>query len=118
MAERLRFLLMYDIRQPRRLRRVHEVAVDYGERLQYSVYICDLTRQELVKLRARLREELNLLEDSVSIFDLGPTSGRTATRVEHLGPTAPVIRGELDDPTTIGDPRELRWRRGCGECSQ
>ncbi len=101
MAERLRFLLTYDIRQPRRLRRVHEIAVDYGERLQYSVYICDLTRQEMVALRARLRRELNLLEDSVSIFDLGPTSGKTATRVEHLGPTAPVARAGLDDPSTI-----------------
>jgi len=52
-------------------------------------------------LRARLREELNLAEDSVSIFDLGPTSGKTATRVEHLGRRSPVARGELDDPTAI-----------------
>jgi CRISPR/Cas system-associated endoribonuclease Cas2 len=66
MAERIRYLLTYDIRDERRLRRVHEVAVDHGERLQYSVYICDLTRQELVRLRARLRKELNLAVDSVS----------------------------------------------------
>jgi CRISPR-associated protein Cas2 len=101
MAERTRYLLTYDIRHPRRLRRVHEVAIDHGEPLQYSVYVCDLTRQELVCLRARLREELNLVEDSVSIFDLGPTSGRAATRVEHLGRRAPVARGELDEPGTI-----------------
>jgi CRISPR-associated protein Cas2 len=101
MAERVRYLVTYDIRHPRRLRRVHEIAVDHGERLQYSVYVCDLTRQELVLLRARLRKELNLAEDSVSIFDLGPTSGKTATRVEHLGRTSPVARGELDDPTVI-----------------
>jgi len=101
MAERIRYLVTYDIRHPRRLRRVHEIAVDHGERLQYSVYVCDLTRQELVVLRARLREELNLVEDSVSIFDLGPTSGKTATRVEHLGRRSPVARGERDDPTAI-----------------
>jgi len=101
MAERIRYLVTYDIRHPRRLRRVHDVAVDHGERLQYSVYVCDLTRQELVGLRARLREELNLGEDSVSIFDLGPTSGTKATRVEHLGRRSPVARGDLDDPTVI-----------------
>ncbi len=101
MAERIRYLLTYDIRDPRRLRRVHDVAVDHGERLQYSVYVCDLTRQELVGFRARLRTELNLGEDSVSIFDLGPTSGTKATRVEHLGRRSPVARGDLDDPTVI-----------------
>jgi len=101
MAERIRYLVTYDVRHRRRLRRVHEVAVDHGERLQYSVYVCDLTRQELVVLRARLSDELNLAEDSVSIFDLGPTSGKAATRVEHLGRRSPVARGDLDDPSFI-----------------
>lgn len=86
MAERIRFLMMYDIREPGRLRRVHQVAVDYGERLQYSVYVCDLTRQELVGFRSKLRSVMNLANDSVSIFDLGPASRRQEIRVEHLGP--------------------------------
>ncbi len=30
MADRTRYLLAYDIRDPRRLRRVHNVAKDYG----------------------------------------------------------------------------------------
>jgi len=101
MAERVRYLVTYDIRDPRRLRRVHEVAVDHGERLQYSVYVCDLTRQELVGLRARLRAELNLAEDSVSIFDLGPATGKKATRVEHLGWRSAVARGETEGPAAI-----------------
>jgi CRISPR-associated protein Cas2 len=101
-AERARYLVMYDIRDPRRLRRVHDVAVDHGERLQYSVYVCDLTRQELVGFRALLREELNLAEDSVSIFDLGSPAQRAVTRVEHLGHRAPVARDDPDeDAATI-----------------
>lgn len=51
MADRTRYLLTYDIRHPRRLRRVHGVAKDYGEPLQYSVFVCDLTRIELIDLR-------------------------------------------------------------------
>lgn len=91
MAERIRYLCMYDIREPGRLRRVHEVAVDYGERLQYSVYVCDLTRQQYVAFRARMRDTMHLREDSVSIYDLGPVAGGVARRVEHLGqpPTNP-----------------------------
>jgi CRISPR-associated protein Cas2 len=101
MAGRIRYLVTYDIRHPRRLRRVHEVAVDHGEQLQYSVYVCDLTRQQLVGLRAQLREELNLAEDSVSIFDLGPARGKTANRVEHLGRRAAIAREQDGDPTSI-----------------
>lgn len=85
MAERVRYLVMYDVRSPQRLRRVHNIAVDFGERLQYSVYVCDLTPQQLVGFRARVRQAMHLDEDSVSIFDLGPAGGRVARRVEHLG---------------------------------
>lgn len=92
MAERIRYLLMYDIREPGRLRRVHQVAVDHGERLQYSVYVCDLTRQELVAFRRKLRAEMNAAVDSVSIFDLGPSERRREIRVEHLG------KRVLDEP--------------------
>jgi CRISPR-associated protein Cas2 len=101
MAERVRYLVMYDIREPSRLRRVHDVVTDFGERLQYSVYVCDLTRQELVVLRARVRTEIHLEIDSVSIFDLGLTSGKAARRVEHLGSRAPIARSSTDDPTVI-----------------
>jgi len=100
-AERIRYLLMYDIRTPRRLRRVHEIAVDFGERLQYSVYVCDLTPQQLVGLRARVRDAMNLHEDSVSIFDLGLTSGRAARRVEHLGRPPEISDGAPNVDTVI-----------------
>ena len=35
---RTRYLLTYDIRDPRRLRRVHRVAKDFGEPLQFAVF--------------------------------------------------------------------------------
>lgn len=90
MASRERYLVTYDIREPGRLRRIHNLVVDFGERLQYSVYICDLTKVELIELRRDLREKMKLDEDSVSIFNLGPPHGRASTRVEHLGAT-PVL---------------------------
>lgn len=93
MAARTRYLLTYDIREPRRLRRVHRVALDHGYPLQYSVFICDLTAQELIRLRAALERETHLGIDSVSIFDLGPADGRGVTCVEHLG-----VRQALPEP--------------------
>lgn len=71
---RRRFLIAYDICEPRRLRRVCKTMEEYGERLQYSVFICDLSRGELVRARARVEQEMNLGEDSVVIVDLGDPS--------------------------------------------
>ncbi len=95
MAERNRYLVAYDISHPRRLRRVHRVATDYGEPLQYSVFVCDLTAVELISLRHSLLEEIKTTEDSIGIFDLGPPAGRGVKCIEFLG-----VRRDLpsDDP--------------------
>lgn len=85
MADRTRYLVAYDIRTPRRLRRVHRVAKDFGEPLQYSVFVCDLTSVELIHLRQRLLEEIKATEDSIGIFDLGPPAGRGVKSIEFLG---------------------------------
>ena len=69
MAQRIRFLVLYDVREPGRLRAVHRTVVDYGEMLQYSAYICDLTRMELARLRMALRKTMNLGQDSLSLRD-------------------------------------------------
>lgn len=85
MADRTRYLLAYDIRNARRLRRVHRVATDYGDPLQYSLFVCDLTRIELMRLKSALAEEMKTTEDSVSIFDLGPPAGRGIKCIEFIG---------------------------------
>lgn len=76
MSQRTRYLLAYDIRDTRRLRRVHQVAKTYGDPLQYSVFICDLTRSELLLLSRDLRSEMDSDRDSIAIFDLGPPATR------------------------------------------
>ncbi len=85
MAGRSRYLVTYDIADPRRLRDVHKVVVDFGDQLQYSVYLCDLTPLERVDLRSKLRTVMHRDEDCISIFDLGPPAGSVWSRVEHLG---------------------------------
>ena len=68
---RRRYLIAYDIAEPRRLRRVCKTMEEYGDRLQYSVFICDLSRSELVHARATVEDEMDLTEDSVVIVNLG-----------------------------------------------
>jgi len=84
---RRRFLIAYDICDPKRLRQVCKTMEEYGERLQYSVFICDLSRTELVHARAKVEREMELTEDSVVIVDLGDV---TAARFTFVGRRRPL----------------------------
>ena len=85
MAERTRYLLAYDISDPRRLRHVHAVAKTYGYPLQYSLFVCDLDDVELVELERDLAAVIAHREDRISIFDLGAPSGRGVQCVRQIG---------------------------------
>lgn len=69
---RRRYLLAYDIADPKRLRRICTLMEDHGDRLQYSVFLCDLSIAELAELESAVTEVMNLREDSVIQIDLGP----------------------------------------------
>lgn len=64
---------------------MHQVAKAWGYPLQYSVFVCDLTRSELLLMRRDLQDEMSTTQDSIGIFDLGPPEGRGVKCVEFLG---------------------------------
>lgn len=83
---RRRFLIAYDIREPKRLRQVCKTMEEYGERLQYSVFICDLSRTELIHARAQVERQMNLSQDSVVIVDLGDIDSARFTFIGQRRP--------------------------------
>lgn len=84
---RRRYLVCYDIRDPRRLRDTHRVVSAYGEFLQYSLYVCDLSGSERIRMMDRLRDVVDRRVDSVVVFDLRLTApGTSAHIVAALGP--------------------------------
>lgn len=89
---RRRFLIAYDICEPKRLRQVCKTMEEYGERLQYSVFICDLSRSELIHARAEVEQQMNLAEDSIVIVDLGDT---TSARFTFIGKRRPLPTHEV-----------------------
>ncbi|MBI1247526.1 CRISPR-associated endonuclease Cas2 [bacterium] len=50
------YLIAYDIRDAKRLRKVAGKLESYGERVQYSLFRCRLDRPQLEKLRWELSE--------------------------------------------------------------
>lgn len=89
MAQRTTFIVCYDISDPRRLRYVYKTMRGYGQHLQYSVFRCDLTPLESVKLRAELEELIHHDQDQVLFVPLGPPDGFNATSFETIGRALP-----------------------------
>lgn len=68
---RRRYLVAYDIRDDRRLRSVAVCMEGYGTRIQYSVFVCDLSEREAVLMRDDIERRMKMSVDSVMIIDLG-----------------------------------------------
>jgi CRISPR-associated protein Cas2 len=76
------YLVAYDICDPKRLRKVAQTCEDFGCRRQYSVFLCRLTATDLVRLKSRLYDVIDLQEDQVLFV---PMCNRCAAQIEALG---------------------------------
>jgi CRISPR-associated protein Cas2 len=82
---RHRYLVAYDVADPKRLRRVYKKLFGFGDPLQYSVFRCDLSDVERTKLREELAALIHHTEDRVMIVDIGLVTGRADVAFEYLG---------------------------------
>jgi CRISPR-associated protein Cas2 len=76
----------------RRLRRVARLCLDFGQRVQNSVFECEVTPAQFVDLKAALLQEIDATQDSLRFYSLG---ARGRSRVEHVG-AKPVL--DLEGP--------------------
>src|SRR3954464_6252574 len=61
------WLVCYDVRDPKRLRKTAKHMEGYGARMQYSVFRCWLTSRQLERLRWELTELLKPEDDVLMI---------------------------------------------------
>jgi CRISPR-associated protein Cas2 len=92
-------LITYDVNVEtpegrRRLRRVAKICLNYGQRVQNSVFECLVEPAQFVAVKAELEREINPETDSLRYYQLGSNWHR---RVEHVGakptydPEGPLI---------------------------
>jgi CRISPR-associated protein Cas2 len=82
------WLVCYDICDPKRLRKVAQTCEDFGVRKQYSVFLARVSATDLVRLRSRLYEIIDLAEDQVLFI---PLCGKCVNGIQALGrPTEAV----------------------------
>lgn len=79
------YLVTYDIRDDKRLRRVYKTMRDFGDHLQYSVFECQFTPVDLARCRHELSAIINHQQDQVLFIDLGPVEGRGERVITALG---------------------------------
>ncbi len=79
------YLVCYDICDDKRLRKVFKTMRGYGDHLQFSVFECQLTSMDMVRLRAELSAIIHHTEDQVLFVDLGPAEGRGDRVITALG---------------------------------
>ena len=77
----------------RRLRKVAKECVNYGRRVQNSVFECLLTEAQFVLLRSKLESLIEKTSDSVRFYFLG---NNWNNRIEYIGKnTTYAIDAEL-----------------------
>lgn len=91
-------LVTYDVKTEdragrRRLRRVARACLDFGQRVQFSVFECEVDPAQWAALRECLIEEIDADYDSLRFYRLG-AEGRK--KIEHVGAKASLdLQGPL-----------------------
>jgi len=80
-------LLTYDVNTEtvsgkKRLRKVAKTCMNYGIRVQNSVFECSLDASQLVTFRAEILDIIDETKDSIRIYNLG---NEYRKKVEHYG---------------------------------
>ena len=79
----MRYLICYDIPDDRRRNRLAKFLLDYGHRVQYSVFECNLTKKVIDILIEGIIECTDGEEDSVRVYSL---CAECADAIQTFGP--------------------------------
>jgi len=82
---RKRYLITYDVADDKRRNSVFKALHDNGDHVQFSVFLCELSRQELASLRWRLTDAIHKQEDQVLIVDMGDARHPLESGIECVG---------------------------------
>ena len=75
-----------DVAGSRRLRKVAKTCMNYGTRVQMSVFECKVTPAQRVMLEHDLREIIDDTKDSLRLYDLGSNP----SKITHIGVKRPI----------------------------
>lgn len=78
-----------------RLNKVAKCCIKHGQRVQNSVFECNLDYGTFLKMKAEIKKIIDVKKDSIRFYILG---NNYHNKVEHIGVKASIA---LDDPIII-----------------
>lgn len=84
-TRRRHLLVSYDISDDSRRNAVFKTMKDHGDHVQYSVFLCQLDRREVVELTAILGTLIDHREDQIMVIDLGPATHDLTESLTTIG---------------------------------
>lgn len=93
-------LITYDINVTskngqRRLRNVAKICLNYGQRVQNSVFECKVTEVDFLMIKKQLEDVIDKETDSLRFYRLGANYGK---KVTHIGSKQAY---KFDDPMIV-----------------
>jgi CRISPR-associated protein Cas2 len=85
-----RYLVAYDIPVDQRRDRLAKCLQHHGDRVQYSVFVLDISPARLLRLKTQLNQIIDVGQDSLLICDLGLARHCADGRFEYLGQSRPT----------------------------
>lgn len=90
-------LVTYDVNTEnaegrKRLRKVAKVCVNYGQRVQNSVFECMLDAAQYVQFKSEISKLIDKDLDSLRFYQLG---NNYKTKVEHIGKTPQYMQDDI-----------------------
>jgi CRISPR-associated protein Cas2 len=79
----------------RRLRKVAQTCVNYGKRVQYSVFECDVDKKQYHQLQNQLKDIINEEEDTLRFYRIHEPKD---DYIEHIGRGEPP---DFEDPLVV-----------------
>ena len=66
----IRYLISYDISNDKHRTKVAKILSESGERIQYSVFLCDMPKKEIYPLLLRLEKQIDETVDSIFVLKI------------------------------------------------
>ena len=85
MDKRRHYLVSYDVADDKRRTRIFKALQDNGDHVQYSVFVCELSKLEVTRLVSELSDYVHRDEDQVIVLDLGAAAIPLETALDCIG---------------------------------
>ncbi len=84
-TNRRHYVVTYDVSNDKRRNHIFKTLHDYGDHVQFSVFVCQLTKRERIDLMATLTDIVHHNEDQVMLIDLGAAQTDCQTLIQTVG---------------------------------